>query len=132
MFLVAMLGFVAAFAGVAASPWFALTCVFLVLLGMAAITFTTTINTSIQLHVPDDLRGRVLSIYQLLLAGTTPIGGWITGQLAEQIGVPRTLGIEAALCAFGVVCALSYRALHSAAFRDESAASPAGQGAVGS
>lgn len=130
VFLLAMLGFVATFAAVAASRWFPVTCVLLVVLGMTTITFTTTINTSLQLHVPDELRGRVLSIYQLLLAGTTPIGGWFTGQLAEQIGVPRTLGIEAALCALGVIVGLAYRALHTGAFREEAARHAAEQSAL--
>jgi len=109
VFHIAVIGFVLTFGGTAASPWFYLTAGLYVVQGITNIAFTTTINTSLQLQVPDELRGRVISIYQLLLAGSTPIGGWFTGQLAESIGVPRTLGIEAALCGLGVAVAFTYR-----------------------
>lgn len=112
VFMTAAVGFVLALAGVAASPWFYLTAGLLVVQGMSNILFSTTVNTGIQLEVPDELRGRVISIYQLLMAGTTPFGGWFTGTLAEPIGVPKTLGIEAGLCALGLAVGLAYRASH--------------------
>ena len=121
VFMLASVSFVLALAGVAASPWFLLTCGLLVIQGMSNIAFSTTINTGIQLQVPDELRGRVISIYQLLMAGTTPFGGWFTGTLAESIGVPKTLGIEAALCAVGLVVGLTYRAMHNREFREAAA-----------
>ncbi len=121
VFIASMAGFVIALGAVAASPWFLLTCGFLVIQGVSNIAFTTTINTGIQLEVPDELRGRVISIYQLLMAGTTPFGGWFTGRLAESVGVPTTLGIEAAICALGVVVGLTYRAIHGRHFRASAA-----------
>jgi Transmembrane secretion effector len=59
--------------------------------------------------VPDALRGRVLSLYMLLFAGSTPIGGFLIGSLSNVIGVPETLLICAALCLLGVGGALVYR-----------------------
>lgn len=57
-----LLGVAAAFTGpfalVALSPVYAVTAGLLVLLGMAGVAFSTTINTSLQVIVPDDLRGR--------------------------------------------------------------------------
>jgi MFS family permease len=110
--------FVVIFAGVAASPWFWLTAVLLVGLGVVAVAFSTTINTTLQLSVPDELRGRVMSIFFLLFAGSTPIGGWFTGALGEVIGVRGTLAIDAGLCGLGLGIALGYRWMHSAAFRE--------------
>ncbi len=111
MFMLATVAFVVIFASIAASHWFYVTAALFVGQGLTSIAFTNTINTSIQLQVPDELRGRVISIYQLLLGGTTPIGGFVTGHLAESIGVPRTLGLEAGICGVGIVVAFTYRYL---------------------
>ena len=97
-------------AAVAASHWYALTLVLLVALGVASISFTATANSSLQISAPDHLRGRVMSLYMLLFAGTTPIGGELTGFMAEHIGVRPTVGIEAAICAVGIAAALAYLA----------------------
>ncbi len=99
-------------AGVAFSNWLPTTAVLLILLGLASISYTATSNTLLQLNSPDHLRGRVMSIYFLLFAGSTPIGGFITGWLAERIGVPETLLLEAALCLIGVLGGIRYYMQH--------------------
>jgi MFS family permease len=99
--------------GVALSTHFALTAALLVALGFAGIIFTTTANTLLQLTVPDELRGRVMSLYILLFAGTTPIGGFLIGTLSSLLGVSWALGICAALCATGVLGAVLYRQRHA-------------------
>ncbi|MEO9256519.1 MAG: MFS transporter [Tepidiformaceae bacterium] len=119
LLLIATFLFIVIFAMIAASPWFIVTTGLLVGLGVASIFFSTTINTSLQLNVPDELRGRVMSIFFLLFAGTTPIGGWVTGYLGDVIGVPETLGIEAAICGLGLAVALAYRFLHNTDFREK-------------
>ncbi|HEY5434850.1 MAG TPA: hypothetical protein VIK13_06430, partial [Candidatus Limnocylindrales bacterium] len=43
-------------------------------------------NTQIQMSVPDRLRGRVMSVYTTIFAGTTPIGRLIAGALASGFG----------------------------------------------
>ena len=106
----------------AVSRSFALTAALLALLGACALVFSTTINTSLQLAVPDELRGRVMSIFFLLLAGSTPIGGYLTGQMAESLGVPQALGIEAAVCGAGVLAAVVYRYGRAVASRRVAAA----------
>jgi MFS family permease len=131
LLMVATFLFVVIFALIAASQWFLVTAALLVVLGVVSIFFSTTINTTLQLVVPDELRGRVMSIFFLLFAGTTPIGGWLTGTFGEIIGVPETLAIEAGICGLGLAVALAYRYLHSADFRDtplrrEAAAAPVG------
>jgi MFS family permease len=96
-----------------------LTLVLLVALGAASIAFTATANSTLQITAPDRLRGRVMSLYMLLFAGTTPIGGQLTGAMAERIGVRPTVAIEAALCAVGIAAALAYLAAHRRADRPE-------------
>jgi predicted MFS family arabinose efflux permease len=116
--LIATASFIVIFAAIAASSMFWLTAALFVALGVASIFFSTTINTTIQLIVPDELRGRVMSIFFLLFAGSTPIGGWLTGVLGDAIGVRQTLFIEAGICALGLATAMVYRSMHSAAFHE--------------
>lgn len=118
LLLIATFLFIVIFALIAASPWFIVTAGLFVGLGVVSIFFSTTINTTLQLNVPDELRGRVMSIFFLLFAGTTPIGGLLTGYFGEHIGVPETLAIEAVICAIGLGVAMAYRFLHSADFRE--------------
>jgi MFS family permease len=95
-------------AGVALSDWFVVTLLMLLLLGAASTAFGSTANTSLQLATPDHLRGRVMALYLLLFAGSTPIGGFLTGFMADRLGVPSAIGIEAALCLVGVAAGLLY------------------------
>jgi MFS family permease len=90
------------------SQWFLATLALLVVLGFASIVFTTAANTRLQLVAPDHLRGRVMSLYTLLFAGTTPIGSLFIGGSAERWGVPFALILAALLCGLGVLAGLAY------------------------
>ena len=83
---------------VAISPWYVLSLVLLVLMGVASVTYSAVTNTTLQLNSAEEYRGRVLSLYTLLFAGSTPIGGAITGWLADAWGIRITLAFEAGLC----------------------------------
>ncbi len=50
-----------------------------------------TSNTLMQLHVPDRLRGRVMSIYTLMFIGTIPFGSLFAGWLAKLTNAPTTI-----------------------------------------
>jgi MFS family permease len=54
--------------------------------GIALISFTTLTNSSVQLSVPADMRGRVMGIYMLVFLGGAPLGSPLTGWIAEQFG----------------------------------------------
>ncbi|WP_026370333.1 MFS transporter [Kallotenue papyrolyticum] len=102
--------------GLALSTSFPLSALLLTALGLAGITFSTSANTLIQVIVPDHLRGRVMSLYVLLFAGSTPIGSLFIGTLSNHIGVTPTLLICAAICLLGVLAGqLYYRANGGAA-----------------
>lgn len=100
--------FVIMLAAVGASRWLPLTAALMFGLGVTGILFMTTANTRLQLAVPGHMRGRVMGIYALLFVGSTPIGAYVMGQLAEAINVPVMVFIMAVLCAAGVVWALLY------------------------
>src|SRR5262249_4378671 len=67
----------------AAMPALALEIVTLAVLGGAAVTFAATINSSLQLAVAPEMRGRVMALYSVVFLGSTPIGGPLTGWLAQ-------------------------------------------------
>jgi len=94
---------------VAISTNYAISGALLIALGFAGILFSTSANTLLQLNVPDELRGRVMSLYMLLFAGSTPIGGLLIGTLSNIIGVSETLLVCAVLCLLGIGGALVYR-----------------------
>ncbi|MDI3340005.1 MAG: MFS transporter, partial [Sphaerobacter sp.] len=87
-----------------------LTLAILVLLGAASIIFTSTANARLQVLAPRELRGRVMSLYIFLFAGTAPLGSLTLGYLAEALSVPLAVGAMAALCALGLLLGLHYRA----------------------
>jgi len=77
----------------------------LFLAGAGGIAMAATANTTIQLAVPDGLRGRVMSVYTTVFAGSTPLGGLFVGSLASVAGIRAAtfaggaLGIAVALAA---------------------------------
>jgi predicted MFS family arabinose efflux permease len=61
------------------------------------MVMVNTANAMTQTQVDDQLRGRVMSIYTLVFFGGMPIGALITGNVAEKIGEPGALLINAVL-----------------------------------
>lgn len=58
----------------------------LIPVGMATMTFTTAANSTVQLSVSPEMRGRVMGLYALVFLGSNPIGGPMTGWMAEEFG----------------------------------------------
>jgi MFS family permease len=65
--------------------------VIMAVLGWGLIAMAATTNTLLQLSVPDELRGRVMSVYTTVFAGSTPIGGLFAGSIAAAAGAPIAL-----------------------------------------
>jgi MFS family permease len=92
---------------------------FLILLvptGAAVISFSTLANSSVQLSVPAEMRGRVMGIYMLVFLGGTPLGSPLTGWVAEQFGtrVAIVAGAVISVIATVVVAVViaHYRGMH--------------------
>jgi MFS family permease len=81
------------------SQLFGLTLVAMFLVGVGGIMMSTSANTVIQLSVPDVLRGRVMSVYTTVFAGSTPIGGLLMGGIAGAWGVEPSLIVGGVLSA---------------------------------
>lgn len=67
----------------AAMPSLLLEIPMLALLGAAAVIFAATINSTLQLAVSPEMRGRVMALYSVVFLGSTPIGAPLAGWLAE-------------------------------------------------
>ena len=66
-------------------------------IGLASILMVNTINVMIQNSVGHELRGRVMSLYVTVFAGTAPIGGLLAGSVAEAWGPAMGFGLGAIL-----------------------------------
>ncbi len=78
--------FPVALTGFALSRAFPVSLAWLGLVGFAFISQNATSNTLVQTVVPDELRGRVMSVYSLLFFGTAPIGSLAAGAAAQRFG----------------------------------------------
>jgi MFS family permease len=60
-------------------------------------------NTLIQTMVPDQLRGRVMSLYSMMFMGMAPFGAFFGGALAHRIGAPITVAAGGIACVIGAI-----------------------------
>jgi MFS family permease len=100
-----LIGSVAAFgllslAG-AVAPTLAAEAAVLFPIGMASLAFVTTANSTVQLGSSPEMRGRVMSLFGLVLLGSTLPSGLLGGWMAGQFG-PRSI-----LVLSGVSCILA-------------------------
>ena len=87
-------GVLAALAAV--MPSIALEVPMVAMLGASAVTFAAAINSSLQLAVEPEMRGRVMALYSVVFLGSTPIGGPLAGWLSEAYD-PRVALLLAAV-----------------------------------
>jgi MFS family permease len=69
----------------------------LAVLGGAALIGANATNAMLQQSVPDEWRGRAIGIYSMSFAGTAPLGGLLSGWMADRIGLAVTLSLNGAL-----------------------------------
>lgn len=102
-----MLGMLTAFslllAAFATSANYYLSLALMVVIGGTMVGYMSLTNTTIQSIVPDALRGRIMSLYILSFFGTAPLGGLVTGVLAQGLGAQAAVFVGAAVCG---VCAV--------------------------
>jgi len=87
-----------------------LAMLFLALAGWAGVTTMALTNTLIQSIVPDALRGRVMSVFTLLLMGLSPMGGLAAGTLAQLVGSVPAVVAASALVGWVIVGVMTLRA----------------------
>lgn len=82
--IVAALGFGLSMLLAAMSPGIAIAGLFMVLVGIASISFTAVANSTLQLQSAPEMRGRVMALWTMAFLGSTLIGGPIIGYISEH------------------------------------------------
>ena len=71
--------------------------VLLFLTGTALMVVFSTVTSLVQLIAPNEMRGRVMSIYMLAFRGGMPLGSLVSGFFATYIGAPLVIAVNGAL-----------------------------------
>jgi MFS family permease len=93
-------------------PTYALFSASLVIVGVAAQTFTTTTISTVQLSTDPAMRGRVMAILLAITLGGTPVGAPIVGWVADTFGPRWGLGVGAAGGFAAALVGVRYLARH--------------------
>ncbi len=83
--------------GVAFSQTMWMAIPFLIAVGLVLLVLQSLAITVVQVQIPDNVRGRVMTIYSMVHAGADTGGNVIVGSLATVVGLPVALSIGAAL-----------------------------------
>ena len=79
------------------SPVWWLSSVLLFLAGASLIVVFSMTTSLVQLIAPDEMRGRVVSIYMVAFRGGMPLGSLASGYFAERSSAPTVLAVNAVL-----------------------------------
>src|SRR5579863_10237862 len=89
--LLTLIGLGASIAGFALSHWLLVSCVLIFLSGVAAMASASLMLSLVQLVVADEMRGRVMSVYNLAFRLGIPAGSLTLGKIIPIIGVSSAL-----------------------------------------
>ena len=81
--------------------------ILLFLTGAALMVVFSTVTSLVQMIAPNEMRGRVMSIYMLAFRGGMPLGSLMSGWFATYLGAPLVIGINGALLVVVAVYFLS-------------------------
>jgi MFS family permease len=85
-----------AIAGLALSPFVWLAAAAMFVAGSTWILVANSVTIAAQLSLPDWIRARGMSIYQMAIMGTTASGAYLWGKLASLTSVPTSLAAAGA------------------------------------
>lgn len=74
----------------------------LAFIGWGTVTQLISMNTMIQIRVPNELRGRVFSVYFWALQGVAPFGSIVVGWIAQTWDVPTAIVTGGLICLAGI------------------------------
>jgi MFS family permease len=89
--------FPAALIGLAVARSLPVALVLLFLVGLGFVTQNVQANTLVQAMAPDELRGRVTSVYSLMFFGTAPFGSLLAGAVAQWLGSSLAIAVSATI-----------------------------------
>ena len=95
--LLMLLGLGVLISGFALSRQFILSCVLIFVAGAMLLAVFTSIGSLVQLITPDNMRGRVLSVYNVAFRGGMPVGSLVVGALVKQYTAPVVIACNGVL-----------------------------------
>ncbi|MGB6943464.1 MAG: MFS transporter [Bryobacteraceae bacterium] len=95
--LLMLLGLGLLIGGFALSHSFVLSCVLIFFYGAMLLAVFTSISSLVQLIAPDNMRGRVISVYNVAFRGGMPVGSLVVGALVKQFTAPVVITANGAL-----------------------------------
>ena len=102
----ATLGFGVGLVCFTASQMFWLSLLLLVGVGYGWMVLIAASNTVLQTLADNQMRGRVMSLFSMMLVGMAPFGSLLAGWAADQVGAPMVVAIGGGFCAIaGIVFA---------------------------
>jgi len=99
----------AGMSGFALSTSLVASCVMLFLFGGAMLGVFTMVSSLVQLITTNEMRGRVMSVYNCAFRGGMPMGNLLTGWLVPLFTAPVVLGVNGMLL---VMLALYFLLVH--------------------
>lgn len=108
LIVTALAGFTAVMIVMSLASGFYFYLALLLLAGFTALTVMTAANTSVQLGVDPQMRGRVMALYMTIFLGGTPLGSPLIGWVGDAWGPRWTIAIGAISCGVAVVVAVFY------------------------
>ena len=98
--MISLVGLGACMTAFAVVPTMTLGLIFLFFGGMALISCFAMLSSLIQFVATDEMRGRVMSIYNIAFRGGMPIGSLITGKLVEDYAARPVIAGEGVILVF--------------------------------
>jgi len=105
--VLAAVGFALAEIAAGLMPTYWLFAAWLPVCGIAALTLLNALQTTVQLSVDADIRGRIVALYMMTLMGGTPFGAPVIGWVGETFG-PRWTLIGGGLATLVAVVAATF------------------------
>src|SRR5437588_2432582 len=82
---------------------FGVSLIVMLLIGFTMVTQLDASNTLVQRIVPDEMRGRVMAIWTMMLSGLAPFGSLLVGALAQRFTARRTFAAGGMACVMGAM-----------------------------
>jgi MFS family permease len=109
LMLVAAVGFGGLLFALALAPWFSAALVLMAAMGFASMIFTTVNSAAIQMVIPHEVRGRVMSV-MMMTFGLTPLSAVPAGIAAQSMGAPPVVAAGALLFVLSTIATFAFAA----------------------
>ena len=74
-----------------------LNAIILFFAGMCMVTVASVLSSLVQLNAPNEMRGRVMSLYMVAFRGGMPLGSLVGGWIASRASAQAVLMVNGAL-----------------------------------